>query len=163
MGKPSFDSVYAATRYRVWTLCGRMLPGHAAEDALQEIYTLVYRNLLGFEGRSAVETWVYRIAVNYLLRARKKLHRRRAVPLDQMPERAARDVPPEDLLPVLQGIIDELDDVSARIVTLVLFQDCPQTEVAAILRIPVGTVYSRLARAKDRIRNGLQRVGHDLG
>jgi len=163
MAAHSFDSVYAATRSRVWALCSRLLPGQDAEDALQEVFTLVYRYLPGFAGRSTVDTWVYRIAVNYLWRARKRLQRERTVPLDATPEPRARESTPSELLAVLRQIIDTMDDLSARIVTLALFQDCRQTEIAEILQIPVGTVYSRLSRAKDLIRLELRRHGYEHG
>lgn len=61
---------------RVHRLAMRMLPiPEAAEDATQEILILVVTRLSTFEGRSSFETWVYRIAMNYLLTAKKQIDR----------------------------------------------------------------------------------------
>lgn len=72
---------------RVHRLAMRMLPiPEAAEDATQEILILVITRLSTFEGRSKFDTWVYRIAMNYLLTAKKQIAREPRLTFDWFAE-----------------------------------------------------------------------------
>lgn len=161
MPKHDFDDVYARTKDKVWALACRALQDrHLAEDAMQEVFVLVYRFLKGFSGRSSVETWVYRIAVNLVIRARKQQTKKRTLAINAS-AKVDGNVESSELIADVNRVIDDLDDSSAKIVSLVLFQGCSQIEAAEILQIPVGTVYSRLFRAKEILREKLKRAGYE--
>src|SRR5688572_27185757 len=71
--REALEAVVAAIQDRVYNLAIRMLWHPAdAEDATQEILVRVVTHLGGFRGESAFTTWVYRVAVNYLLTTRKR-------------------------------------------------------------------------------------------
>lgn len=153
----NFDEVYARTRQRVWSLCVRLSPDRAdAEDALQEIFILVFRYLPGFRGEANVDTWCYRIALNYLMRAQSRLRRERCLPLNHDP---VHPETPVAVIPLAEALAD-LEPDEREVLTLVYFCEQPQSDVAALLGLPLGTLHSRLSRAKTRLKEAMQRHGY---
>jgi RNA polymerase sigma-70 factor (ECF subfamily) len=99
-------------RGRLHAHCLRMLGSlHDAEDAVQETLVRAWRGLGGFDGRSALGSWLYRIATNVCLTAIDK-RRRRVLPLDYEDEGAARDATAERL-PEPARLEPEPDDAPA--------------------------------------------------
>ncbi len=83
----ALSAIVRGVQDRVHRLAMRMLPiPDAAEDATQEILILVITRLSTFEGRSSFQTWVYRIAMNYLLTAKKQLAREPRLSFDWFAE-----------------------------------------------------------------------------
>src|ERR671922_144095 len=75
----AFEDLVAAHRRELYAHCYRMLGSvQDAEDALQESLLGAWRGLAGFEGRSSLRTWLYRIATNRCLNARRSASRHRA-------------------------------------------------------------------------------------
>jgi RNA polymerase sigma-70 factor (ECF subfamily) len=151
----NFDSVYAQTKERVWGLCTRLVPpGESSEDAFQEIFLLVFRYLPGFRGEASVATWCHRIALNYLMRMRNRHSRQPLhVVTDDVIVRPATEIPAEALGRALAA----LDPETRELITMVMICGVPQQEVADKLRVPIGTVHSRLSRAKAQLREEIMR------
>ena len=83
------EKIVKATQDNVFNLCLRMLGSPAdAEDATQEILIKMITRLGSFRFQSAFSTWVYRITANHLFDMKRKASKRRAVSLEEMPERA---------------------------------------------------------------------------
>jgi RNA polymerase sigma-70 factor (ECF subfamily) len=125
-----------------------------SEDVAQEVFLKAYANLARFRGDSSLFTWLYRIAVNEALRARK----RRPLPtLEALPE---TEVPPSEpdaegdapTLATLQRMLAKLPDDYRAIVTLRDLEGLSYQEIAETLEIPIGTVESRLFRARQDLR-----------
>jgi RNA polymerase sigma-70 factor (ECF subfamily) len=77
-----------------------------------------------------------------------------ALDIEEIPEGVAeRDIDAQ----LVQSAIDELPDDARLVVLMYYFEDCSYKEIAAQLEIPIGTVMSRLARAKGRLRKRLLR------
>ncbi len=154
----AFDLLMAEHEDHVYHLAYRITGNpQDAQDAAQETFMKAYRALPRYRHEASFHTWLYRIATNAAL----DMVRRRA---------QASSVSLEDVTPAAQtgGPEDEVQRrevqrrVHAALATLppdhraiVLLRDLQgfaYTEIAAILRIPVGTVRSRLSRAREALR-----------
>jgi len=127
------------------------------EDALQDVFMVVQRRLPEFDGRAAVRTWLYAIALRV---ARKYRERARREPASL---EAAREDDPElasvheasggselesDRLVLARRALSSLDDDKREIFVLARVEQMSAPEIASVLRIPLNTVYSRLRAAR---------------
>jgi RNA polymerase sigma-70 factor (ECF subfamily) len=126
-----------------------------ARDAVQETWVRVMRYGHGFQGRSSVRTWLYRIAIN---RCRDLAARdaRRHPPVARRGD-AGPPPPagPTDDLATLQRAVDELAAAQREAVLLCYHRGMTHTLAAEILDIPVGTLKSRLHAALGALREEL--------
>lgn len=124
-----------------------------AEEVLQDTLLAVWFNAASFAGASQVRTWIYSIARRNAL---SKLRKKRPDPVD--PEAA---IPVADLGPtpddralarlevgVLNRLIDELPEHFRVILVLAFVEDLPYPEISQVLDVPIGTVKSRVSRAR---------------
>lgn len=128
-------------------------PGES-EDVAQEVFLKAYASLGRFRGESNLFTWLYRIAVNEALRARR---RRRPQPLEAAPEAVSPPAEPEEpeempTLGTLRRLLGRLPDDHRAIVVLRDLEGLSYREIAETLEIPLGTVESRLFRARRELR-----------
>jgi RNA polymerase sigma-70 factor (ECF subfamily) len=138
------------------------------DDALQEIFLKAYQALHGFQKRSNFYTWLYRIASNYCIdRLRKR--RLELVSLDGTEARdalesrvhAKTDTPEEkytrsERVKIVRKAIGMLDPVFQNILVLREIEGLSYEELAESLDIEMGTVKSRLARARNELKKILQ-------
>ena len=124
-----------------------------SEDVAQEVFLKAYANLAKFRGESGFFTWLYRIAVNEALRARK---RRAFANADALPEVEAPPPAPSEedapTLATLEKLLRKLSDEFRSIVVLRDIEGLTYSEIAETLEIPIGTVESRLFRARQELR-----------
>jgi len=124
-----------------------------SEDVAQEVFLKGYANLAKFRGESGFFTWLYRIAVNEALRARK---RRAFANADALPEVEAPPPAPSEedapTLATLEKLLRKLSDEFRSIVVLRDIEGLSYSEIAETLEIPIGTVESRLFRARQELR-----------
>lgn len=157
-------SVYTAHKDFVWASLQR-LGGRDADlqDLLQEVFVVVHQRLRDFEGRSLVTTWLFGIALRVVAAHRRRASTRRELPdgsADRGDEPSTGDSPEEaaafqQARVRLAAILDEMDLPKRAVFVMFEIEDMSCEEMASILGIPVGTVYSRLhaARAQfERIR-----------
>lgn len=148
---------------RIHGVCRRIAGStRDGDDACQEALIKIVRNLPRFDGRSAFGTWAYRIATNAALDELRKRNRRpglHAVGDDARPEQAdttasARtDWYPERLL--LDEALERLPDDLRIAVVLRDVADLDYAEIAAALDVPLGTVKSRISRARAALADQL--------
>ena len=151
-------TVYEAYFRYVWR-CLRSLGVRDSqlEDALQDVFIVVQRRLPEFDGRAAVRTWLYAIALRV---ARKYRERARREPASL---EAAREADPElsaphdpsgdqehesERLVLARRALSALDDDKREIFVLARVEQMSAPEIANVLRIPLNTVYSRLRTAR---------------
>lgn len=136
-----------------------------AEDIAQEVFLKAYQKLDSFEGRSEFFTWVYRMAVNRSLNARRDRTRRREGPMDDPrvdravavdaggdPGRAA------ELRQTYARLIAALDELPADMrasVVLVVLQGLSHEEAAVVQACAPGTVAWRIHEARARLRRSI--------
>jgi RNA polymerase sigma-70 factor (ECF subfamily) len=158
----AFRVLFTQLRQPVLTLCTHVT-GHRAdgEDAAQEAFVSVLRALPQFRGEARPSTWVYRIALHAALRVKA---RRPHTPAE------AADVEPPPLDGVRTvGSLDGARHILAAMqrlpaehrITLALFavQELRHGEIAEVLGIPEGTVWSRLHAARKRLAAELGHPG----
>lgn len=138
-----------------------------AEDVAQECFAKAYHRIGSFDFRSSFYTWLYRISVNTASDFVKKMRRRKALPLDaiplppiqegelgQGPDRAAVR---RELSHKVKDLLAGLPEKYRTILILRELEERTYDEIAEILQISIGTVESRLHRARARLREKLTR------
>jgi RNA polymerase sigma-70 factor (ECF subfamily) len=132
-----------------------------ALDLLQEAFLRAYQKLDRFHGESSFYTWVYRIAVNLTLsHRRKRRHASNAgLPFD-LPDPSGPDHPASALEirerdARIQAALDALAPDYRAVVVMKEFDGLRYEEIGALLGVPVGTVRSRLHRARCELRDRL--------
>jgi RNA polymerase sigma-70 factor, ECF subfamily len=148
-----FDQVMEAHEDRVFSVCLRILGDReTALDATQDTFLTVFRKAAQFQGKSALGTWIYRIAVNTCYDHLRKAKRR---PTTSLPENTDPADPTAEELVVAAGLRPEIERALATlssdfrsVIVLSDLHGLPLPEVAEILDIPVGTVKSRVFRAR---------------
>jgi len=169
----AFGRLVALHEAMVFNLAARLLGDREeARDLSQDVFLQVYRMLGRFEGRSALRTWIYRITVN-LCRNRQRLWRRRArgrqCGLDELSPAEERqlyggrpeETPFEQMrrreqARVVQEALLTLSFDHRAILTLREIEGLSCEEITATLGLAEGTVKSRLARARERLRRQLE-------
>lgn len=128
-----------------------------AEEALQEVFVLVYRSLDVYDPqKGALTTWLHRITVNYCLGQRRK-RRLDWLPMDE--EELAESSPYNEsdfgALAEREAMIQAIGRLGERLQVVVIlhyYWDLPYAEIAQILEIPLGTVKSRINLAIRSLR-----------
>ena len=122
-----------------------------AEDAFQETFVRAWRHLSAFRGESSAKTWLSHIAVNVcrdMLRTPWLRMRRSVRSVEEMEHLPAPDATPRH---ELMDAIRALPDKYREVIVLVYYQDMKLGEAAALLRLPVPTVSTRLRRERARL------------
>lgn len=167
----TFEELYQRFRQPVWRLARRLTQNEEeALDACQEIFLRVWRGLAGFRGEAQLSTWVFQIAWNYLRAARRTRVRRLRVIADASPAlegEAPRDpVDPgpdperragsSELVDRLEPALRSLPEAHRMVLWLRDGEEMSYAEIAEVLDIPIGTVRSRLARARAGLRRAVE-------
>jgi RNA polymerase sigma factor (sigma-70 family) len=147
-------------------VCRRLLCGHAdAEDAFQATFVVLFCRARSLDRRGSLAGWLYTVAYHVALRARGVDARRR------LQERQVGEMPQtechaeavwRDLQPVLDEELNRLPEKYRAPVLLCYVEGKTNEEVGRLLRLPVGTVKSRLARARETLRRRLTSRGITL-
>jgi RNA polymerase sigma-70 factor, ECF subfamily len=135
------------------------LGGHAgdAEDLVQETFGKAMRKMDQLRNPDRVKPWLYRILRNLYLHKVRDDKRRRIVPVEnlaELPAQAESAVPAIDPQ-ALQAALDELEEGFRTPLILFYFEGFSYREIAEQLDLPIGTVMSRLARAKGYLKTRL--------
>jgi RNA polymerase sigma factor (sigma-70 family) len=149
----------------VWGVCRRLLNHHDAEDAFQATFIVLVRKAASIVPRVMVGNWLYGVAHQTALQARRTVARRRAreVHVTEMPDSATvlQDHRP-DLRPLLDQELSRLPDNYRAVIVLCDLEGRTRKEVARQLRVPEGTVAGRLARARTMLSKRLTLRGVTL-
>src|SRR5262249_39477243 len=144
-------------------LCQRILrDSHEAEDAFQATFLVLARKAGSIGKREAVASWLYKVAYRVALRLRARAARHGGLEevVDELPGRdVADDIDTRDLRPVLDEEIARLPEKYRAPLVLCYLQGHTNAEAAEQLRCPKGTILSRLARGRQRLRSRLARRG----
>ena len=157
LAMPLFDQLY---NFAHWLAQDRT----EAEDLVQETYVKALKGFSSFQAGTNFRAWMYRILRNTFLTSRTGLKATATVELDSddSPELSAGPETPETILidnsqhQLLQSAIESLPVRFREILLLCEVEEMSYQEIAETLSIPMGTVMSRLSRARKALRESLQ-------
>jgi RNA polymerase sigma factor (sigma-70 family) len=157
LAMPLFDSLYNFARW--------LVPNqNDAEDLVQETYLKALRSFGSFQPGTNFRAWMFKILKNTFLSSCSQLERRMTVAMEteeDSPVLPLTSVTPESLLIERSGndavryAIEQLPVIFREVILLCDVEDASYREIAEILSIPIGTVMSRLARARKAVRESL--------
>ncbi len=149
----------------------RFLGNHEeAEDVVQETFLRVYRNRHAYQRVAKFSTWIYTIAGNLARTELRRRNRRRIFSLSSMgvedkeyeisddmlsPERHTNTVLSEE---IIQKEINKLSPKFREVIILRDIQELSYEEISKIIRVPIGTVKSRVNRARLRLQSRLKHL-----
>lgn len=146
-----FDDVLAQYRGRLGRIA-LTYAGRDADDLLQEILLQIWRSLPGFEARSSIGTWSYRIAINTAISWKRKAQRNRAErasgDMDQHP--ASDGGGPNHESGLLRRFLATLGDVD-QAVLLMHLDNMDHSEIAATLGVSDGAIRTRMSRLRQKL------------
>jgi RNA polymerase sigma-70 factor, ECF subfamily len=158
LAMPLFDSLYNFARWLVQN-------SNDAEDIVQETYLKALRSFASFQPGTNFRAWMFQILKNTFLSSCSTLDRRMTVAMDaeeDFPVLPATSATPESLLierfsnNAVLCAIEQLPIIFREVILLCDVEDASYREIAEILSIPMGTVMSRLARARKAVRDSLR-------
>jgi RNA polymerase sigma-70 factor, ECF subfamily len=172
----AYDELVRTYTASIFHVAYRMLGDTAeASDVVQEIFLKVFRNIGGFKGEAALKTWIFKIAFSEILnrlRWWKRRHRFSTMSLDDEPNGngtspgqilASSSPTPEEVLQskeqenAIQQALSRLSKDHRSIIVLRDIEGFSYTEIADVLGVSIGTVKSRLARARSDLKKSLMR------
>jgi RNA polymerase sigma-70 factor (ECF subfamily) len=160
----SFEILVRRHQNTTFNLIFRFLGDYdEATETAQEVFLSAYKSIQQFRGEANFATWLYRIAFNHASTRRKSLSgkRQRQVALEDdavlvdsraNPETSAEQ---KEIQQHVQQALNSLDADDAQIILLRDLQDVSYHDIAQTLDVPVGTVKSRLHRARQALRMSL--------
>ena len=157
LAMPLFDSLY---NFASWLVHNKS----NAEDLVQETYLKAFRRFASFQPGTNFRAWMFRILRNTFLSSGSTLDRRMTVEIDSEDALSALPVTsntPESLLiershkNAVQNAIEQLPVIFREVILLCDVENASYRETAEILSIPIGTVMSRLARARRAVRESV--------
>jgi RNA polymerase sigma-70 factor, ECF subfamily len=164
-----FEQVYETHFDFVWRSLRLLGVDDAAlEDAAQDTFSVVSRQLGGFEGRSALRTWLFailqRVAANYRRKRRRKL-----TALVPFADAAGNEPTPHahaeaaEAARVVERFCAGLDPERRAVFVLSVLEELPAAEVSTALGLPVAKVYSRVHALREGLKRAFAARGSDHG
>jgi RNA polymerase sigma-70 factor (ECF subfamily) len=168
--KLAFDLLVIKYQHKIIQLVNRYVKDiNEAQDVTQETFIKAYRSIGGFRGESTFYTWLYRIAINtakndLLSRSRKHLDYQLEIELAETSENTSQlkemETPEtqllnQEILVNIKQTIDNLPEEMRIAITLCEFEGLSYETIAQTMNCPVGTVRSRIFRAREAIDNAL--------
>lgn len=170
--KDAFDTLFRLYEKRVYNLAYRLSTNYdEANDITIDAFVRVFQAIKLFRGASNFSTWLFRIVTNVYLDRRKRSKNKQHLSLQEYIEldenSVARQIedpgPTPDLViegiersELLQKAINELPDYQRTMVILYHTEGLAYDEIAEVLSLPIGTVKSRLNRARLTLREKLE-------
>jgi RNA polymerase sigma-70 factor (ECF subfamily) len=169
--KQAFNLLVAKYQYKIQNLISRFIKDRfEQEDVTQEAFIKAYRAIANFRGDSAFYTWLYRIAVNTAKNHLVGAGRRppaQGVELDDGAVIGAMDgltelnspeaiLQNDELVQVIRNAIQALPDELHEAVTLREFDGLSYEDIAKVMGCPIGTVRSRIFRAREAIEQAME-------
>lgn len=158
----AFHELVRRYERRVYGICYRYFGNHAdAQDATQDTFLTLARKLDQFRHDSKLSTWIYRVATNACNDLGRRYARRPQTPVEDVGEAAAADAGSEltmddqlaglEMAHEIEQALLQLDELSRTLIILCSIEGQSYAEVSAALDLPVGTIKSRVFRARAKL------------
>jgi RNA polymerase sigma-70 factor (ECF subfamily) len=160
LAMPLFERLY---NFACWLTKDR----HEAEDLVQETYVKALKGFPSFQAGTNFRAWIYKILRNTFLTSRTGLKAMATEPLEvdgeEMNLPAVQETPESVLLQrsdwqLMQQALEQLPVASREVLLLCEVEEMSYQEIATTLAIPMGTVMSRLSRARGALRETVRRM-----
>jgi RNA polymerase sigma-70 factor (ECF subfamily) len=160
----AFEEIVLKYQDKIYNLCRHMLQNaHDAEDAAQDVFVKAYQNLNRFKPEASLLTWLYRIAINTCIDYRRKpffesLFKNSkegdVFAVDQLsdspsPERLYES---KQISHAIQLALGRLSEKLRTVIVLKEIEGLSYEEIAEILEVSIGTVKSRISRAREELK-----------
>ncbi|MFX4262642.1 sigma-70 family RNA polymerase sigma factor [Pelotomaculum propionicicum] len=175
----AFEELLGLYQNKVYTLCVRLAGNHAdAQDIAQEAFIKAYRSLGSFRNEADFGTWLHRIAVNVWLNFRRKNSGRQTLFLDEpYPDESGsmhrevastdgdplRELEEKEFRGLVRTALDDLTEEHRAVLVLREVEGYSYEEVSRMLDCSLGTVKSRLSRAREMMRRRMVELAKDSG
>lgn len=162
--QPAFTEIVKRHKSRIAaTIYGMIGKCDEADDIGQEVFIRFYNSINNFRGDSALSTYLTRIAINLSLNEIKRRKRRKFFSFDKLVEDGIEIADPSqdnrslgDNNEIIQMALNKLNMKYRSVLVLRLIDGYTSEETAKILKVPLGTVLSRLARAQTKLQEYLK-------
>ncbi len=159
----AFRELVIRFQNRLLNFVGRIVTDReTSEEIVQETFLRIFNQKMSYTPKYAVSTWVYTIALNLSRSELRKRKLRKFLSLDFLKEESDLELASgattriEGLAPILQKAIDNLPDDYRTAFVLCDIQRLPYQQIAEVMCVPVGTVKSRINRARSILREKLK-------
>ena len=168
----AFEQLILQYEKRVYTIAYKYMSNHEdASDMAQEALIKAYRSIASFRGEAAFGTWIGRITANCCLDELRKRKNMQMMSLEETLELDEGNVKKEFCAPVatpeeyalrqetmqyMQSLIDELKEENRIVIILRELEGYSYEEIARILNCSLGTVKSRISRARAYLKERIQ-------
>jgi RNA polymerase sigma factor (sigma-70 family) len=163
--KIAFKQLYALYSNKVYVIALHYLQNiHNAEEVTQDVFVSIFKNANSFKGKSSINTWVYRIAVNASLNFLKRKSKRAFFSLEEY----SKEIPNFDHPGVVEEnrenaaimyqAINSLPETQKTAFILGFIEEKPRQEIADIMETSLKAVESLLQRAKVSLKSKLEKM-----
>lgn len=170
-----FEEIVYRYQKKVYNTTYRMMGNHEdANDLAQEAFLRVYRNLKRFQGKASFSTWLFTITSNICRDELRKRQRRLKThslsdPIQVKDGEIERDIPDNSMTPEehsinqelrdqIQTVLDDLPSEQKEVIVLRELQGFSYEEISEITDVAIGTVKSRISRARRNMRTELNKL-----
>jgi RNA polymerase sigma-70 factor (ECF subfamily) len=159
------STIHAEHADFVWLTLQRLGVRDAdVEDSLQEVFVVVHRRLHTFDASSRMTTWLFGICLRVAAAYRRRAHFRLERATGEVPEQATpEERSPESAVAAgearerLRAVLDGMELEERALFVMFEIDEVPCEQIAEMLGVPVGTVYSRLHAARKAFQSALRR------
>jgi RNA polymerase sigma-70 factor (ECF subfamily) len=160
----AFNEIMEAHEDRVFAICLRMLRNRdSALDATQDTFLTLFRKADRYKATAAFSTWLYRVTVNtcydYLRRQKRKEADRLPETHDVADPASADGFDAVEVRPEIESALEELSPEFRAAVVFVDLQGMSLEQASDTLDVPIGTIKSRLFRARKQLSKSLGNLG----
>ena len=166
----AFGLIFERSKGMVWNVAYRMTGDFdAAEDLAQDVFVTAWRKLASFRGESAFSTWLYRITVNKAFNAKKSGKMVQRLTDEEMAnlvdvetfaqQNPSAGVDQMETERVLAGLLAQLEPERRLALILREIEGLSYEEIAEAMDTPVGTVRSRISRAREELEAIAKKMG----
>jgi len=153
-----FRQLVITYQQRLYNVIRRQVPSHEdADDVLQNTFIKVFRHLEGFENRSELYTWLYRIASNETINHLKRQKKSR---VDELGEKDGRHADAylntDELVVNLQAIVNTLPERQQMVFRMRYYDDLSYKEMASLLQLTEGALKASFHHAVKKIEEELK-------
>jgi len=167
----AFEELIESYQKKIYNLAYRIIGNYDdAADMAQEVLIRIFKSIANFKGQSSFSTWIYRITTNVCLDEIRRKKNKKIISLDEeirmedgeikrqimsddlQPDAAAEQ---EELRSAVSNAINSMPDDHSLIITLRDIQGLSYDEISAVLDCPIGTVKSRISRARQALKKVL--------